>query len=100
MYNTKLEEAADLLEDRAATKKDLNSLEKCMNKTLIKLSKDKCRCQVQHLGCANPLQQYSLAQTRADDPHGWQNKMSALYPGKSSQYKLDYIRKSVAHRGK
>lgn len=68
MYNTKLEGGADLLEDRAATKRDLDSLEKCMNRTLIKFSKDKCRCQVQHLGCANLLisQHYALTAKTAN----------------------------------
>jgi len=94
MYNNKLEGATNLTEHRATTKRDLDNLEKYTNRTLIKFGKDKCRCHVQHLGCANPLQQYSLAQTRADDPHGQQNETSQLY--KSSQYTLDYTRKSVA----
>lgn len=85
MYNTKLEGAADLLEDRADTKRDLDSLEKCMNRTLSKFSKDKCRCQVQYLRCANPLQHDSLLQTRVDDPDEQQNEISHITPLRQKQ---------------
>jgi len=51
----------DMSEGHAAIQRDLNRLEKCVDRNLMKLNKGKCK--VLHLRRNNPMHEYTL---RAD----------------------------------
>jgi len=57
--DTKLNEAADMLEERDAIQRDLDRLERWAHAKLMKFNKVKCK--VLHLRQGNPKHRYSLA---------------------------------------
>lgn len=49
-----MSEPVVMLEERAATSGDLDKLEECADRNLVKVNRDKCK--VLHLGRMSPLQ--------------------------------------------
>ena len=62
--DTKLNEAADMLEERDAIQRDLDRLERWAQANLMKIKKAKCK--VLHLGWGKPKRRYRLGGERLE----------------------------------